>query len=256
MSKSLYEISDELSQIINTIEENGGEIDEFTEEALAIKQEELESKIESYCNVITMTKSDIECCKNEKQRINSIQNVKKNIIDKLKERMLDAVLKWGDTGKSGNKVLNLATHKLFTKSSHKLKLDDERVETLTHYVKNYISELKKEGILVTGQEIDLTGMIAAINAIIRSEKGQDYRPFKLSDLNFVKLNISTEVSFISLLDGSHDFAIDAMFSPNASVSTEADNNGIEKALSVAEDYDIEPTTTLGSVTDEYSLTIK
>ena len=69
MSKSLYEIQDELQQIIDNIEENGGEVDEFTEEALKIKQEEFESKIESYCNAITMLKSEAECCKNEKQRI-------------------------------------------------------------------------------------------------------------------------------------------------------------------------------------------
>ena len=67
MNKTLYEISDELRQIINNIEENGGEIDEFIEEALNIKQQELESKVEAYCNIIAMTKGDIECSKNEKQ---------------------------------------------------------------------------------------------------------------------------------------------------------------------------------------------
>ena len=66
MSKSLYEISDELQQIINNIEENGGGIYEFTLEALEIKKEELENKVENYCHAITMVNSDVDCCKNEK----------------------------------------------------------------------------------------------------------------------------------------------------------------------------------------------
>ena len=47
MNKSLYEISDELQQIINYIEDNGGEINEEIEEALNISQEELEEKVDA-----------------------------------------------------------------------------------------------------------------------------------------------------------------------------------------------------------------
>ena len=138
MSKTLYEISDELQQIVNTIEENGGEIDEYTEEALQIKQEELETKIENYCNLITILKSDVECCKNEKQRINSLQNTKKNIVDKLRERILEAVLKWGNEGKSGNKVLDLSTRKLFTKCKETFVPNEERIATFSKYFQSYL----------------------------------------------------------------------------------------------------------------------
>ena len=256
MSKTLYEISDELRQIVENIEENGGEVDEFIEEALAIKQEELESKVEAYCNLIAMTKGDIDCCKNEKQRINNIQNVKKNLVEKLRDRLLDAVLTWGETGKTGNKVLSLPTHKLFTKDVVKVSPNEERVAVLSTYVQRYIFELKKEGILVTGPEIDLKGMMAAINAIIKAEKGENYPLFKTSDLNFVKLTINTEVTFTSLFDGSHDFAIDAMLNPVAKVETELDSDNIKHALITAQEYNTEPTTTLGTLVTEHSLTIK
>lgn len=256
MSKTLYEISDELRQIIDTIEENGGEVDEFIEEALAIKQEELESKVEAYCNVIAMTKSEVECCKNEKQRVNNIQNIKKNLIEKLKTRVLEAVLQWGETGKTGNKVLNLPTRKLYTKTLVKLIPNEERITTLSTYVQRYILELKKEGILVTGPEIDLTGMMAAINAIVKAEKGENYPLFKTSDLSFVKINISSEVSFANLFDGSHNFAIDAMFNPVAKVETTYDSDNLKHALNTAKEYNVEPTTTLGILVDDYSLTIK
>lgn len=256
MNKSLYEIQDELQQIIDNIEENGGEVDEFTEEALKIKQEEFESKIEDYCNAITMLKSEAECCKNEKQRINNIQNTKKNIVEKLKDRILDAVLKWGSDGKSGNKVLNLPTRKLFTKTTEKFVANDDRIETLSRFVQSYILELKKQGILMTGQDIDLRGMMAAINSIIKAEKGESYEPFTLNDLNYVELEISTKCSLASLFDGSHDFAIDAMINPSASVSTEVDSKNLTTSFINSRDLHIEPTVTLGYLDYVYSLNIK
>ena len=143
MSKSLYEISDELQQIINNIEKNGGEVDEFTLEALEIKKEELETKVKNYCDAITMVNSNVDCHKNEKQRINNIQNAKKNIVEKFKKGILDAVLKWGFDGKNDNKVLNFSIRKLFTKTTEKFVPDDERIATLSRFVQNYILELKK-----------------------------------------------------------------------------------------------------------------
>ena len=217
MSKTLYEISDELQQIVNTIEENGGEIDEYTEEALQIKQEELETKIENYCNLITILKSDVECCKNEKQRINSLQNTKKNIVDKLRERILEAVLKWGNEGKSGNKVLDLSTRKLFTKCKETFVPNEERIATFSRYFQSYLLELKKEGILMTGPEIDLTGMMGAINSLIKAEKGENYPPFTVNDLNYLQVEVSGKYRL---------------------------------------ELNIEPVVTLGYLENKYSLTIK
>ena len=258
MSKTLYEISDELQQIVNTIEENGGEIDEYTEEALQIKQEELETKIENYCNLITILKSDVECCKNEKQRINSLQNTKKNIVDKLRERILEAVLKWGNEGKSGNKVLDLSTRKLFTKCKETFVPNEERIATFSRYFQSYLLELKKEGILMTGPEIDLTGMMGAINSLIKAEKGENYPPFTVNDLNYLQVEVSGMYRFSEIFDGSHDFVVDLLMHPNesVSVSTETDDKGIETSLSTSQELNIEPVVTLGYLENKYSLTIK
>lgn len=256
MSKSLYEIQDELQQIIDNIEENGGEVDEFTEEALKIKQEEFESKIESYCNAITMLKSEAECCKNEKQRINNIQTTKKNIIEKLKDRILEAVLNWGTTGKTGNKVLNLATRKLFTKFTPTFTPNSDRIITLSNYFKSYILELKRNGILVTGQDIDLKGMMAAINALIKAEKGEDYPPFTINDLNHIDFEIDIKCSFAQMFDGSHNFIFDVINNPNAHVLTTVDEQNAKQSIITAAELNIEPTCTLGFVENKPSLIIK
>ena len=256
MSKSLYEIQDELQQIIDTIEENGGEVDEFTEEALKIKQEEFESKIESYCNAITILKSEAECCKNEKQRINNIQNTKKNIVEKLRDRILEAVLNWGTPGKNGNKVLNLATRKLFTKTNPTFVPDEDRIATLSIYFKSYILELKRNGILITGQDIDLNGMMVAINALIKTEKGENYPPFTVNDLNYIEYEFSGRYSLTQMFDGSHNFVFDMINSPNVSISTETNEKDAKQSIITATELNIEPTCTLGFVEDKPSLTIK
>ena len=256
MSKSLYEIQDELQQIIDTIEENGGEVDEFTEEALKIKQEEFENKIENYCNAITLLKSQAECCKNEKQRINSIQQTKNNIIERLRNKILDAVLTWGTPGKNGNKVLNLATRKLFTKYTSTFAPNSDRIITLSNYFKSYILELKRNGILVTGQDIDLKGMMAAINALIKAEKGEDYPPFTINDLNYIDFEIDIKCSFAEMFDGSHNFIFDVINNPNAHVLTTVDEQNAKQSIITAAELNIEPTCTLGFVEDKPSLTIK
>ena len=92
MGKSLYQISDELQLLLNEIEENGGEITEEQEKELEISQEELGNKVENYCNAITILKSEEECAKNEKKRLNDMQNVKKNLIERLKQTLLKTVM--------------------------------------------------------------------------------------------------------------------------------------------------------------------
>ena len=51
LKKNLYEISAELQQLIDYIEENGGEIDENIENELVIHENELRDKVEAYCNM-------------------------------------------------------------------------------------------------------------------------------------------------------------------------------------------------------------
>lgn len=256
MSKSLYEIQDELQQIIDNIEENGGEVDEFTEEALKIKQEEFENKIESYCNAITMLKSEAECCKNEKQRINSIQQTKNNIIERLRNKILDAVLMWGTTGKAGNKVLNLPTRKLFTKLTPTFVPNQDRINTLSLYFKSYILELKRNGILVTGEDIELKGMMAAINALIRTEKGENYPPFTVNDLSYIEYEFTGKYSLSQMFDGSHDFLFDMINNPDVDISTGTNDKDAKQSIITATELNIEPTCTLGFVEDKSSLTIK
>ena len=128
--------------------------------------------------------------------------------------------------------------------------------TLSTYFKSYILELKRNGILVTGQDIDLKGMMAAINALIRTEKGENYPPFTVNDLNYIEYGFTGKYSLAQMFDGSHDFLFDIINSPNVEVSTEANEKDAKQSIITTTELGIEPTCTIGAVVDKPSLTIK
>lgn len=252
MNKSLYQITNELQSTMDEIIENGGEVDEAIEEQLAISESELREKAESYCNVITMMNGDIECCKNEKKRINDIQNTKKNLVEKLKQSLLDAVLKFGDEGKSNNKILNLSIYKLFTKSTKSINVNEERLATLSYYVKEYFIELYKNGILNIGDNVDLSGMVAAINAIVKADKGEDYPLFTLKDLTCLNFDFKINASFSDLLQPNGRELIGFMINNISETETTIDKDRAkEVTATMPADY-----YTVFAEVDNKSLTIK
>lgn len=114
---SIYNITTELEDIFLELEENGGELTPELEERLTITQENLKSKLDGYRKAYTMLNLEAESCKKEEQRLAGIRKTKENNAERLKGVMLDAVIAYGDLGKSGNKVINLVDSKLYTKNS-------------------------------------------------------------------------------------------------------------------------------------------
>lgn len=144
---SLYQISDELLSIFANIEANEGEVTEEELLALEIKQEELNEKLSSYKKAIRCWESDIDACKQEEKRIKAARQVKENRIDKLKDRMLGAVLQFGYEGKANKKgktnhFYELPDGRIFTKTTESTELNENRINILI----NLLIEICKEGI--------------------------------------------------------------------------------------------------------------
>ena len=99
-------------------------------------------------------------------------------------------------------------------------------------------------------------MMAAINALIKTEKGEDYPPFTVNDLNYIEYEFSGRYSLSQMFDGSHDFLFDMINSPNVDISTEVNDKDAKQTIITATELGIEPTCTLGFVEDKPSLTIK
>lgn len=248
--KSLYQISEELQDIINNIEDNGGEVTENIMNTLTISQNELREKAQSYCNVINMLNGDIDACKAEKKRINDLQNTRKNTVDKLKSVLLDALNKFGDEGKSGNKVLDTQLYKLFTKSTKSISVNEERLNTFAYYVISYMSELKSNGILSLGEDIDYTGMVNAINAVIKANRGEEYESFTVQDLLSLNFNVNLSIPIGRIIFEKNQALIDVLID-NAALVTNDITDSSKELIKGGDDR-----FTIANLETKQSLTIK
>ena len=133
--QSLYQISDELLSIFNEIESNDGEVNEEQLQALEIAQENLQEKLSSYKKAIRCWEADINACKEEEKRIKTARQVKENRIDKLKDRMLGAVLQFGYESKPNKKgktnhFYELSDGRIFTKTTENTEINENRINIL------------------------------------------------------------------------------------------------------------------------------
>ncbi len=241
---NIFELGTNLQKVFEAIEENDGILTPELEEELNITSQNFKDKIEAYCQVLTMYKSDIDCCKNEKDRINSIQNVKKNTVERIKQRLLDAVEFFGELGKKGNRIIETSTRKLFTKEVTSIEENELRKTKLTQYVISFIRELQEQGILELGEEIDINGFLASINAIAKAEHEapdelgnpplEKFIPYTVADLQAVTINCSFEKSLSSILSNNANIGYFIAANPFACQINSSVDKDIVKALNKAE----------------------
>lgn len=194
---SLYNIQEDILRIFNDIENSEGEVTDEQYDALCIKQEELKDKLESYVKAIKSWEVDEKALKDEKKRFNDRQNVYKNRIERLKAAVLQAVLNFGEHGKS-NMFIELPNFRIFSRSSQSVEVDESRVRVFMEEFERYVRELVDADILYAGKDVDLQGILDCINANVRATHGEDFEPFSIDDLLAIKINISQTASVYDL----------------------------------------------------------
>ena len=200
---SLYNISNDILRIFNEVEQAEGEITDEQYDELCIKQEELKEKLDSYVKAIKVWQVDEQALKDEKKRFNDRQNVYKNRIERLKKAMLEAVINFGETGKN-NKFIELPNVRIFTKNTQSVEFNELRINILINKFRDLIRELVQQGILYTGEDVDLIGILDSINAQCIAEYGEDFSPFSISDLEYLTINISYSNTIGELLRNNSD----------------------------------------------------
>lgn len=89
---TLYRISEEMSAILNAIEENGGEITEEQEQALAISEEQFADKAYDYGHVILNLDYTVEVIKNEIERLTRLKKSAENAQKRVKSALVSAMV--------------------------------------------------------------------------------------------------------------------------------------------------------------------
>jgi hypothetical protein len=92
---SLYEITSKQQLLINEIESLEGEITPEIEQALIITENELQQKSIAYLEVIKQKESFNSLIDNEIKRLQQLKKVNGNIIDRLENNLLLAVITFG-----------------------------------------------------------------------------------------------------------------------------------------------------------------
>lgn len=192
---SLYKIQEELINLFVEIENNDGEVTDEQLELLNVKEEELSKKLDDYHKAIQSWKADIDSCKLEEKRINSVRKKYENRISRLKNHMLDAVNMFGENGKT-NKFIELPTVRIYTKNSKSVEIDETRINILISTMRQYIIELYKNDVLYVGNDVDFAGILQAINAIVIAEQGETFKPFTLDDLALLEVDITYTDTFV------------------------------------------------------------
>lgn len=191
---SLYNIEQELVELFDTLESQEGEVTEEQYATLKIKQDELAAKLENYVHAIKQWEGDSDVCKNEKKRINDIQNKYKTRIDKLKTAMIDAVNQFGDITKKGVPFVELPTMRLSVKNTTTAIVDENRTDAFIQCFGKVVSDAVTSGALYTGEDVDWFGVLEAINANAVAEYGEKFERFTFDDLAAVEIEFKTTLT--------------------------------------------------------------
>lgn len=125
---NLYQIEQELLDLYNQIEENGGEITPEIEERFQITEQNFVNKLENYTRFVRVIKGDISTIDSEIERLSKLKQIKQNVVNRLENNMLSALKIFGN--KDPKKDIwryDLITFKLSTRQSQSVEILDETI---------------------------------------------------------------------------------------------------------------------------------
>lgn len=118
MNKSLFQITEEQSYLLQIIEENEGELTPELEEALTLNQMGLEVKAESYIHVIKRLQADVQLAKDYEATAKAFRAKKEKAIERLEQALLNAVLRFDK--------IETGIHTVSTRKSESVEITDEQ----------------------------------------------------------------------------------------------------------------------------------
>lgn len=161
---NIFEIEQNLQEIFDEIEENGGEVTPETLEVLEIHQDEFNQKVQSYVEVIKRLKSDVNLIKEEEARLKTLKQSKEKLQDKLSKIIIDAIERFGDTSKSGAKFVDYGTGKVSIRKSESIITNDGYIEELNTTVAAIFRDMQKNKQLYVENHIDTS----TVNDVIKT----------------------------------------------------------------------------------------
>lgn len=164
---NIFQISQELLDIFQEIEDNGGEITPELEDKLQCSQEDFKTKVENYTKVVKSVESDIDAIDKEIKRLTALKKSKTSAIERLEKVIIWAVETFGETTKSGGKYVDFGTSKVSVRNSEKVEVNEEYASAIEVAFMEQIREFAFSGELKHNDISDLVNIPdSAINGIV------------------------------------------------------------------------------------------
>ena len=152
---NIFQISQDLLDAFQELEDNGGELTDELEAKLTVSQADFKTKIKSYTDVIKYTEGDIKLIDEEISRLKELKESKKKAIARLEKIVIWAIGVFGEANKSGNKFVDFGTGKVSVRNTEKVEIDDEFAEDAVNKFMEQIREIAFTGELANNDIEDL-----------------------------------------------------------------------------------------------------
>jgi len=186
---NIWQIQQDLLDIFNELEENGGELTPELEEKLAVTQEDFKNKVKSYGEVIKSLKGEIDTIDKETARLKELKDAKNKVIERLSKVIAQAIIQFGDETKSGGKFLDYGTGKISVRNTEKVEIDTDRTDRIAKSVFNYINNLAYTRELYNVNEISYEDL----------KKGEGLEDVEYNDLANIPATLTFDVNLKELL---------------------------------------------------------
>lgn len=186
---NIWQIQQDLLDIFNELEENGGELTPELEEKLAVTQEDFKNKVKSYGEVIKSLKGEIDIIDKETARLKELKDAKNKVIERLSKVIAQAITQFGDETKSGSKFLDYGTGKISVRNTEKVEIDTDRTDRIAKNVFNYINNLAYTRELYGVNEISYEDL----------KKGEGLEDVEYNDLVNIPATLTFDVNLKELL---------------------------------------------------------
>lgn len=154
--KNIFQISSEYLNILDELEENGGEFTPEIEHSLAINESELKQKGVAYAALIKSVEAEQVIIDNEIKRLQAFKKVRGNIILKLKDMLKNALEMYEiDEIKTETLKINFRKSESVVIDDVYLLPDDCKILKIEHISKTEIKKRLKSGEEMQGVHLEV-----------------------------------------------------------------------------------------------------
>ncbi len=166
---NIFDITEELRNIFNIIEENEGELTPDIEARLSLSEEDFDDKIDAYSLYIKKVKGEAKVLKDEAKRFTAKAKALENRIDYLKDTVKGAII--AKEGRTVDYKVKYKTHltTVWTVWNYSLLLDEEfnNKDYITEVVTEKINNAEIKKALLAGEVIENAELVSKESLTIK-----------------------------------------------------------------------------------------